>query len=324
MRDADADLAELEAAPRLNHGLYTAEPHEYFSHRLFFLMLAADRTIDLAQFVRGGLEVDKVKLGPNPEATEDKESKQQRYRFVLAESLTLLHHVAETLLRLYFAHAGTPPAPWLALARDRSPEKFKAKVRRRFTDNNHLTEEDREVIATVFHGSSDLTSIDPPPPPERVAAGITNIDRWLRYFAREFLDYAPLYNATKHGLAIQPENAELTFSEADADEAFLTMVGPTILYLEQREHEGRKKWSETTRWFSLEETLLASRIGIKMIEGLWDVARARYVGANVDRLWILDEPAYDDFAKMPRKGDRGNLKANLPYYAGEAKSGNEK
>ena len=112
MRDADADLAELEAAPRLNHGLYTAEPHEYFSHRLFFLMLAADQTIDLAQFVRGGLEVDKVKLGPNPEATEDKESKQQRYRFVLAESLTLLHHVAETLLRLYFAHAGTPPAPW--------------------------------------------------------------------------------------------------------------------------------------------------------------------------------------------------------------------
>jgi hypothetical protein len=95
---------------------------------------------------------------------------------------------------------------------------------------------------------------------ERVEAGITNIDQWLRYFAREFLDYAPLYNATKHGLAIQPENAELKFSESGAEQAFFTMTGPTILYLEQREHEGRKRWSQTTRWFSLEETLLACQM----------------------------------------------------------------
>jgi hypothetical protein len=37
------------------------------------------------------------------------------------------------------------------------------------------------VIVTVFHGSSDL--IDPPQPSERVQAGVTIIDRWLRYFA---------------------------------------------------------------------------------------------------------------------------------------------
>jgi hypothetical protein len=314
VKKADFELAEVEAAPRLNERLYTAEPHVYFGHRLFFLMLAADRSVDLAQFVRRGLEVNQVKLGPSAEAAEDAASREQRYRFVLAETLLLLHHVGETLLRLYFAHEGTPPTPWLVLARERSPEKFKAKVRHRFVTTERLGQADQEALTAVFHGSSDLSWFDPPPPVDRLAAGIKNIDQWLRYFAREFLDYAPLYNALKHGLAIQPGNAELEFSVDNVELPFLTMVGPTILYLEQREHENRKVWSESTRWFSFEETLLACQFGIKMIEALWDVARVRYVGARVERVWILDQPAYGDFAKMPRKGDRGTLKANLPYY----------
>ena len=40
----------------------------------------------------------------------------------------LLHHVAETLLRLYIAHESDPECPWIAIASERNFGRFKGKV----------------------------------------------------------------------------------------------------------------------------------------------------------------------------------------------------
>lgn len=71
-------------------------------------------------------------------------------------------------------------------------------------------------------------------------------------------------------------------------------------------------------WFSLEETLLACQIGVSLIEAIWQVARARYLGADAGSLRLFDEPDYGSFVRMPRKGSRGSAQFDLPYYKDEA------
>ncbi|MDQ3580012.1 MAG: hypothetical protein M3443_20925, partial [Actinomycetota bacterium] len=82
-----------------------------------------------APAVRAAL-VDGAKYGSvELRATADHEYDEEAAGVYAAiESTNLLHHAAECLLRLYLAHAGMPPCPWLEVARLRSPSEFKEAV----------------------------------------------------------------------------------------------------------------------------------------------------------------------------------------------------
>jgi hypothetical protein len=151
-----------------------------------------------------GITIGRLKAGGGPRLKftehERAEVEQNRERLVIAEAEVLLHHAAETQLRLYLAYERLPPCPWLVLAGERSFAAFKDKVAKL---GEALGDEQRRTnVAAVFFGASDRTSLRPTPPEDEWNAGLENLSTWLAWFAAHFLD-AGVYNAAKHGLAPQ-------------------------------------------------------------------------------------------------------------------------
>jgi hypothetical protein len=75
-----------------------------------------------------------------------------------------------------------------------------------------------------------------------------------------------------------------------------------VLYLEQREHEGRNVWSQTTHWLPPERMLAASYMGIELIRALWQIGRARYTGQLPERINLFAQPNLGDFINSQGEG----------------------
>lgn len=317
MLGPDVDLAERESAPGLNRAFYGTEPHEYFWHRLYLLMIAGDESVDLGQFARRGLTVDGFKMGPverdedeaDPEAEKDEE---RRRRFAITDGAALLHHVSETLLRFYLAHESLPSCPWLEIVRERSFSRFKKRVRARFVDASEDVSENRDAIARVFFGTADPMNITPSPKPADWEAGLVNVERWMRFFAREFLDNAHLYNSVKHGLAVQPGEASMKLN----DGSVISADGPSVAYLEERELDGRRVWAQTTHWLRVGQILAASYFGIVLMRAVWEIGRARYSGGLPEHIRLFTDPKLEQFLLAGGEGIVINkMSTNLLYYA---------
>jgi hypothetical protein len=118
------------------------------------------------------------------------------------------------------------------------------------------------------------------------------LTRYVAFSAEHFLDAAS-YNAAKHGLALHGGRSRLIVAidgfEAIRDE------GLTIEWLGTRGPDGR--WTRTTRWFSVEATLMLAYVVSRMIEALWLVGRSRYLGEPLELFY--DPPAADElFASL--------------------------
>lgn len=314
MLRADDNLAEHKAASDLNDRFYRSKPHQYFSYRLHLLMLAGDPSVDLHEFIRKGITVDGFTAGPT-DAPEDPESAEHRQRYVLADAAALLHHVSETLLRLYLAHEHLPPCPWLEIARERHFASFKRRVRARFVEAPEDDAANRDALAQVFHGTTDRTKLTPQPPADLWAASLENIEQWLRFYAHEFLENASLYNSVKHGLAVQPGESAMKLG----DGSVISAEGPAIDYLEERERDGRREWVTTTHWLNVGHLLAASFVGIRLIYGIWAVARTRYTGAPWEGVSAFTEPKVKDVLLAAGEGVViTKMQINLPYYLPEA------
>ena len=165
-------LAE-EGFTSLNDTLYTAAPQDYFERRLLNLALVGSKRAQLDELLREGLEFGDLKLGPTPpeaDAPDEAKAAKTAAHFVTAEAEVLGHHVGETLLRLYLAHAwakgGSPPGcPWLELSRLRSSREFKQQVKRRFVDAPANDPDNLAAVAGVFYLTDEPsafgTDLDP-------------------------------------------------------------------------------------------------------------------------------------------------------------------
>ena len=266
----------------LNSDFYRARPHDYFGRRLQSLMLVANnvgRLDDLfAQGVKfGKLSATGAPVGEELEGKTAADRERQTQHFVIAESEVLCHHAGETLLRLYLAHAGTPPSPWLELSRITSPAGFKELVRRRFgpgaepVDPAGLAE-----IARVFYLTDNRQSLDPPPDEGAWNRGIAIVDGYLRHFAALFLGKAALYNAGKHGLALLPGDVGVALG----DGSILSASGPAIQYLQRRKSaDGNRRWFRVTHWVRSDLQVALTYMATTLIAYLWEAARVRYVPA---------------------------------------------
>jgi hypothetical protein len=90
----------------LNHDFYRLEPATYFLFRLRNLLLSAGRGLELVQLLEEGVEVGVFTLNVNEGSAADsldEEQQDHQHAFVTLETEVLLHHVSETLLRLYLA-----------------------------------------------------------------------------------------------------------------------------------------------------------------------------------------------------------------------------
>jgi hypothetical protein len=109
-----------ESLANVNAMFYGSEPHEYFSHRLELLILAAGRPEVIEEAIRSGISYEGLHVGGEDdgesEPTDEEADTRSHREFVIAETLTLLYHVSETLLRFYLAHERMPECPWIEIA----------------------------------------------------------------------------------------------------------------------------------------------------------------------------------------------------------------
>jgi len=99
----DKGLA-VENYPDLNATFYGMKPHIYLRRRLRSLWLWHGDPPGLTELLNEKFIVDDMAVTLGTEG-DDEEEKRERERFVVIEAEVLLHHVSETLLRLYLVHA---------------------------------------------------------------------------------------------------------------------------------------------------------------------------------------------------------------------------
>jgi hypothetical protein len=308
------ELLAPEQFPGMNSAFYATRPWSYFAHRQRLLMLAAGASDELTEIARKGIKVGRLKYSAEDEEA-DPRTAEDRERFVFAESEVLLHHVSETLLRLYLAHEGAPRCPWLEVARVRAAGEFKRMVSERFGDELSA-EQRRHRVGEVFFGSAERTAIKPSPAQEQWETSLANIEAFLTHYARHFLD-ADIYNALKHGLAVRPGPAAMQLDEGELIKA----GGPAIEYLTLGENsEGKRRWFHTTHWIEVDRALAFISIGQRLMESIWTLARFRYLGERPESLVAWTKPEYAEIMRHLHDGQKSGIFTDrmhmeLLYYA---------
>ncbi|MGH2938777.1 MAG: hypothetical protein ACRDPE_11740 [Solirubrobacterales bacterium] len=296
-----ADGSESEGKPesladrveQLNNDFFSRSPSDYFLFRLRNLVLSASHGLDLERLVARGVEVGDFTLGEYQgdlgEALDD-EQEEAQHSFVTLETEVLLHHVSETLLRLYLVLEQRSPCPWLAMSRERSPRRFKRKV-------ESLVERlgpdgDMQKMSWVFFGAADHRTFGDEALTDELWAELVESSRsWLSWFASYMLD-ADVYNAAKHGLGVYPQRMALSV-EVDGQPLF-DGSGPCLEYLHEvrGENDGRA-WRRGTKWVHWDHLFGAIHIACQLIERLWIVGRVHYgESARLDlELAVFARPA---------------------------------
>jgi hypothetical protein len=313
----------------LNQTLYAAAPQDYFDRRLMNLGLVASKRSELDSLLEDGFEYGDLKVGPgsgDEGTTDEAEAEKTAAHFVTAEAEVLGHHVGETLLRLYLAHAWAkgdplPGCPWLELSRLRAPSEFKQRVASRFVDAPYDDANNLAALARVFYLTDKPEGIKPSIDVARWSKSLESIESYLRAFAAEFLDRAPLYNAAKHGFAVTPTEFGVKFK------GVIDTSGPAVRYLEARELDAEAKkrgdrlfWWEAVHWVRADLRMLLIRLGCELIQLLWDAARFRYVPSYREagfNLRLFERPRYDELLVMGREGggiDVTDMSMQLLYY----------
>jgi hypothetical protein len=278
-----------EVVDSLNKAFYAAEPHTYLIQRLVNLLVVKDKGEQLDDLVDEEFRLGEQTLKRQSVLTAE----DRRWRFLMTESEVVLHHVSETALRLYLAHAPRPEIPWIAVAQEFDFREFKKDVGS-LRDRLKAGEE-RGHIHLVFHGTSSRHDLGPKPPTQETwNAAAENIADYLTLFARTFGDAAP-YNAAKHGLAIPAGRSRLEV-EIDGEE-FMTASGATLDCLVGKREGGRTKWAIETRWLEPDYAISLGIAGCHLIQLLWLVGRARYLGEKVKLDYLFDKPTLQDLAK---------------------------
>ena len=275
--ELDSDEEVAARIKKLNVDFYRLDPVNYFLFRLRNLLLSAGRGLELERMLIEGVEVGvfsmRVPDGSKVDSL-DEEQQEERDAFVTLETEVLLHHVSETLLRLYLTHEQGPACPWISLSRERSPRRFKNKVSGLV--KRLQTPEGEEGLARVLLGNTDRTVFgDSGPSGEEWTELIDNTRLWLSWFAGYMLD-GDVYNAAKHGLGVSPSRTGVKV-EIDGKE-LAGASGPCLEFLQSVRLDGDqgREWQGTTKWVHWDRLFGAIHIGCQLIDRLWTVARYRY------------------------------------------------
>jgi hypothetical protein len=301
----------------MNQQFYNArlQPHDYLGHRYRSLFLAAQSPETLSGAFDSNLRVGDLRATwPSPDEWDEKEARD----YLSTESTVLLHHTAEALFRLYFAHADSPECPWLGVARLRIPSQFTDRLST-FIKSAESDETARSAML-VFYGHGTV-------PEDKQAQWDTyreGLMLLLRHLGRRLLDEAPLYNSAKHGLSVVPGAAVMEFGD-QSEPLAIRADGPSITYLKVTDRNGRKRWAQETVWLNPTQTLALVHFALEQLGNLWHVARFRYA----EKTWDQSQMRYlkpDLVSKVlsPKLAEGGvrltvpSMTMDLLYYKAES------
>lgn len=284
--DGSDDMTEIFES--LNQEFYSTEPHAYFGQRLNTLLVAAADVESLNLNLRGeGQATSSVFFRvADDERVATQLSPAEQEGYITAESQVLLHHAAEALLRLYLAHEDQPPCPWVEVSSLTDFSEFKDLIRSRFVDFAGSRQAEPQV-ARVFFGQSqhrpDIGCTE-----DEWKAAVENVAGFLRHFAGVLLDDASLYNAAKHGFAVNPTRSFIRIAAEGSNVAGFGHEGPSMQFLERTRYnrEGTRDWNLTTAWVRVRATLCFTDIALRLMANLWTVARAVYVASEDRNVWF--------------------------------------
>lgn len=259
--------------PELNETFYLGDPSEYLLCKIeaLSLMLASDEA--LAPVYATNREMGGFFLGPM-----DVPPRESRLRYLRLESVQLLHHAAEALLRLFYAHVEEQDSPWLGIAASTDFREFKKKIAKSLSEGFKSDD-----IARVFLGGTSPTDAGIEVSEAEFADTTLALDLLLHFAARTFTQESFLYNAAKHGLTVvqTDESSRMVFEFDGEDEPVPIHSGPQLAYLHKQREPGARGGPE---WYlSLTGSLPGQDLGVasliqRAVSSLWDVARRRYGG----------------------------------------------
>lgn len=281
---------------KLNETFYASEPFNYLSQRLVALLAMKDHGEEVLKLLPEKMEIAGSSFG---RIAPSDESADNQWRYTIAESEVLVHHVSETVLRLYLAHADRPPVPSVGLWKTRDFRKLRETVEElaKRLDSG----QESETVHDLFHGSDQREGLGNPEPPtqERWDKAAANIAGFLSRFASIFLDSAP-YNAAKHGLGIAAGASRLEVA-VDGSQV-IEGEGSTITFLDRSNDGTPGGLGLRTKWVSPEHSIALSVAGCHLMHQLWKVARWRYLGEDPQGLRLMDELSLADVdAGLPER-----------------------
>ena len=172
-----------------------------------------------------------------------------------------------------------PINPQLKMAKIRDGKQFKALLNREILHSRN-PERRRELLAMTFLGAPSREYFEPLISEEDWNKAVDTLDRFFRILAETFINSAHLYNATKHGLAVNADPMTIELGD-ETDGVLLRSQGQSISYLETvRKGKNREEWQETTEWIDVERSIVLCYVACVLIDWLWRIARKRYLGAN--------------------------------------------
>jgi|GEM_PF-1840504 len=289
----------------LNATFYGMRPHIYLRRRLRSLWLWHGDPPGLAALLNEKFIVEDIAVTVGTEG-DDEAEKAERERFVVIEAEVLLHHVSETLLRLYLVHAQKSSCPWLDVSREKNFGRLKKdveKLRKRLKAG-----EEKPGIEAAFFPPGDRKKMIPDHGDEVWEEAAQNLSEYLEYYASHFLDSAP-YNAAKHGLALLAGESRLELTAGDDPVPFLKRSGSALVYLEVERDEGSgdPRWAKVTKWIVLRRALVMIHIGCRLVEEIWKIGAGHRTPNKPDDLRLFVEPKCAEILRRTEQEAEGGI-----------------
>jgi hypothetical protein len=284
---------------RLNRVFYLSRPHQFFRAQMETLIRVSAAELlnpigaDDLEPIMGDMSFVGV------DASDEMWSSQQ---YVDVEAQLLLHRSSESVLRLYLAHLGIPPCPWLEIANLKNPRAFKDAVDEEILDAD--SEALRRNVMIVVTGYGDR-----PDGVARWEEGLNSLVEFLKTLAAVHLNDGALYNSLKHGFSTAVGNGALTIGEDGADDVVELDSGTVFQYLEHDAwgDDNTRVWKETSYWTSTRYALRLTHVACCLIENIWQIGRLRYgqSSENVElffpeelTVWDLKQRDPSSFTKL--------------------------
>jgi hypothetical protein len=296
----------------LNRTYYSAEPGQYFRNRLYSLLAYVADGDETAKQLKAGVKFLDLSLSVG---SGDEMSASEKLKYASAESVVLLHHACEALIRLYLAHSKRNHCPWVAMSALTNFAEFKreaAKLRGHCSDPDRLP--DLLEVVSLSDTGKGLENLSH----EAWESHKLGLPMVFEFAVREFLDNSNLYNAAKHGFGLIAHEAGMSLDFSP--ELSMKKDGPALTYLERAMKDGKQTWSKSVQWVS--PTWLLAWVGTiaDQIDNLWDSAKVHYAipahDGEVRRLRYVDHARIDELLKMEMKPGFNVTKMSETLHSG--------